>query len=147
MAFTAISVQYGYAITIPQVLMVTLPASVIGLLAASACSYRRGKDLDADPAFQERMNDPETRAYMFGSESTVLDREIPVSARRAVGIFFAAIVLIVVFAMFQNMLPTYTQVVPVGGATGDFHGITPDQLAQMGIVLSVSRQMKPTKAG
>ena len=64
----------------------------------------------------------------------MLDREIPDSARRAVGIFFAAIALIVVFAMFQNLLPTYTQVVAVNGVTGDFHGITPDQLAQMGIV-------------
>ena len=133
-AFTTISAQYGYDITIPRVLMVTLPASIIGLLAASACSYRRGKDLDADPIFQARMQDPETRAYMFGSESTMLDREIPDSARRAVGIFFAAIALIVVFAMFQNLLPTYTQVVAVNGVTGDFHGITPDQLAQMGIV-------------
>lgn len=133
-AFTTISAQFGYAITIPQVLMVTLPASIIGLLAASACSYHRGADLYKDPEFQKRLENAETRSYMFGSESTMLDRQISSSARRAVAIFFSAIVIIVVFAMFQHLLPHYTEVAAIKGATGDFHGISPDRLAQMGIL-------------
>ncbi|MBR1870129.1 MAG: C4-dicarboxylate ABC transporter, partial [Bacteroidales bacterium] len=48
-AFVSISNANGFAITIPQVLMVTIPACIIGLLCASAASYRRGKDLDKDP--------------------------------------------------------------------------------------------------
>lgn len=133
-AFTTISAQYGFDISIPRVLMVTIPATLIGLLAACACSYRRGLDLDLDPDFQKRLHDPVLREEMFGSEQTLLNREISPDARRAVGIFFAAIIVIVVFASFQNLLPSYPQVVPVSGATAGFHGITPTQLAQLGIV-------------
>lgn len=133
-AFTTISAQYGFDISIPRVLMITIPATLVGLLAACACSYRRGLDLDKDPSFQQRLQNPETREYMFGSEQTLLNREISTSARRAVGIFLAAIAIIVVFASFQNLLPSYPQVVAVSGATADFYGITPAQLAQLGIV-------------
>ena len=60
-AFTTISAQYGFDISIPRVLMVTIPATLAGLLAACACSYRRGLDLDLDPDFQKRLHDPVLR--------------------------------------------------------------------------------------
>lgn len=133
-AFATISAANGFDITIPRILMVTLPASVIGLLAASACSYKRGLDLDKDPQFQARLRNPETYQYMYGNEATLLDREIPASARRAVYIFLGAIALIVVYASCQSLLPTYSQVVAVNGATGTWNGLTAAQLVQLGIV-------------
>ena len=57
-AFVTISNANGYMVAIPQVLMVTLPACIIGLLLASVASYRRGKDLDKDPEFLKRKADP-----------------------------------------------------------------------------------------
>ena len=51
-AFVSISNNNGFDVSIPQVLMVTLPACLIGLIAASAASYNRGLDLDKDPAAQ-----------------------------------------------------------------------------------------------
>lgn len=133
-AFSTISAANGFDITIPQILVVTLPASIIGLLAASACSYKRGLDLDKDPRFQARLQDPEMREYMYGTSATVLDKEIPVSARRAVYIFAAAIAVIVLYASFQSLLPTYAQVAAIKGATGTWNGLTATQLAQLGIV-------------
>lgn len=133
-AFSTISVANGFDIAIPQILVVTLPASIIGLLAASACSYKRGLDLDKDPRFQARLQDPEMREYMYGTSATVLDKEIPVSARRAVYIFAAAIAVIVLYASFQSLLPTYAQVAAIKGATGTWNGLTATQLAQLGIV-------------
>lgn len=106
-AFVSISNANGFDITIPQVLLVTLPASIIGLLAASAASYRRGLDLDKDPVFQAKLKDPEQYEYIYGSTQTVLDREIPKSAKNAVYIFLASILLIVVFASFPSLLPKY----------------------------------------
>lgn len=133
-AFSTISAAYGHDIPIPRILLVTLPASLIGLMAAAACSYRRGADLDKDPGFQARLRTPETREYMYGSQATLLDRNIPPSARRAVYIFLGAIALIVLYASCQSLLPTYSQVVAVGGATGTWHGLTAAQLVQLGIV-------------
>lgn len=106
-AFATISSANGFNVKIPQILMVTLPASIIGLLAASACSYHRGLDLDKDPAFQARLKDPETYEYMYGASATSLDKKITPEAKRAVYVFLAAIAVIVLFASCQKLLPTF----------------------------------------
>ena len=106
-AFTTISAANGFNVTIPQVLMVTIPSCVIGLLAAAACSYRRGLDLDKDPKFQARLKDPEMYEYMYGSSSTVLDKKIDRSAKSAVAIFGLSLLVIVMFAIFPSLLPSY----------------------------------------
>ncbi len=113
-AFTAISSQYGFNITIPQVLAVTIPASLVGLLCASACSYKRGLDLDKDPDFQKRCADPAMYSYMYGSSVTTLDKQVSPRARRAVYVFLCALCVIVALAVFPALLPTY---VSADGAT------------------------------
>lgn len=67
-------------ITIPQILMVTVPSCLIGLMAAAFFSYHRGKDLDKDSKFQARLADPQMREYMYGSTATTLDKKLPSSA-------------------------------------------------------------------
>lgn len=133
-AFTTISSANGFNITIPQVLMVSIPACICGLIAASVCSYNRGLDLDKDPKFQARLKDPETYKYMYGSSATSLDKEIPASAKRAVYIFLGALVVIVVFATFQNLLPSYTEIKAVKGAA--------DMDLASGISISASQLVK-----
>lgn len=131
-AFTTISAANGFDITIPQVLMVTIPASVVGLLVASACSYRRGLDLDKDPKFQARLKDPETYNYMYGSSSTSLDKTITASAKRAVYIFLGAIAIIVVYASFQNLLPSFATTSIVDGEE-----VTTTTRLKMNIVIQI----------
>jgi len=97
-AFTTISAANGFDISIPQVLMVTIPACLIGLLAAAACSYKRGKDLDKDPEFQARLKDPEMYKYMYGENATLLDKVVSKEAKLSVGIFLLAILAIVILA-------------------------------------------------
>lgn len=106
-AFTTISAANGFDITIPQVLMVSLPSCVCGIIAASACSYNRGLDLDKDPEFQARLNDSETYKYMYGETVTSLGKKISKDAKRAVYIFLASIGIIVLFAAFPSLLPEY----------------------------------------
>ena len=100
-AFVTISNANGYMVTIPQVLMVTIPACVCGLMCAALASYKRGKDLDKDPQFQLRKADPETYQYMYGSHATTLDKTITKEAKASVFIFLAALVVIVLFAFCQ----------------------------------------------
>ena len=97
-AFTTISAANGFDITIPQVLMVTIPACLVGLLAAAACSYKRGKDLDKDPEFQARLKDPEMYKYMYGENATLLDKVVTKEAKASVIIFLCAILAIVILA-------------------------------------------------
>lgn len=100
-SFVVISNANGFDVNNLQVIAVTIPASIIGLLAASAASYRRGADLDKDPEFQARLKDPETREYMYGGSATVLDREISRPAKLSVWIFLASIAVIVLISVCQ----------------------------------------------
>lgn len=115
-AFVTISNANGFNINIPQVLMVSIPSCLMGLMAAAAFSFHRGLDLDKDPEFQKKLQDPETRAYIYGGGTTTLDKVIPPSAKRAVYIFLGAIGIIVLFAIFQDILPSYSAIKAVDGA-------------------------------
>ena len=108
-AFVSISNANGFDVTIPQVLMITIPACLCGLMAAAAASYKRGLDLDKDPVFQAKIADPEQRAYIYGNNATILDREIPQDAKNSVYIFLGALVAVVFFAIFLPKM-TYLHV-------------------------------------
>ena len=99
-AFVSISNANGFDVTIPQVLMITIPACLCGLMAAAAASYKRGKDLDKDPVFQAKLQDPEQRAYIYGNTATTLDKEISKEAKGSVYIFLGALLMVVMFAIF-----------------------------------------------
>lgn len=110
-AFASISAKNGFEVTNLQIIMVTIPACLCGLMAAAAASYRRGKDLDKDPVFQARLKDPVQYAYIYGSNATTLDKKISPSAKRAVYVFLMALGIIVVFSLTQmfgiNLLPEF----------------------------------------
>ena len=100
-AFVTISNANGYMVTIPHVLMVTIPACLIGLMCAAAASYNRGKDLSEDKDFQARIADPEQRQYIYGSNATTLDKVISKEAKASVYVFLASLLVIVAFAFCQ----------------------------------------------
>ncbi len=133
-AFVSISNANGFEITIPQVLMVSIPACLCGLMAAAALSYRRGLDLDKDPVFQARIKDPEQYKFVYGDSATTLNKTISPEAKRAVFIFLGALVIIVFFAIFQNALPAYNTLRAVKGGHDLFINenltLTVDQLLQ-----------------
>ena len=106
-AFVTISNANNFDITIPRVLMVSIPACICGLMAAAAASYHRGLDLDKDPVFQRKIADPEQRAFIYGSNATTLDKTIPQSAKNAVFIFLGALAVIVLFAAIPALLPSW----------------------------------------
>ena len=94
-------------LTIPQVLMITIPACLCGIFAAAVFSSKRGLDLDKDPKYQARLADPELKDYMFGSTATTLDKQLPATAKASVFMFLAALAVIVILATFPTLLPHY----------------------------------------
>ena len=106
-AFVTISNENGFGISIPGVLMISIPACLCGLMAAAAASYHRGLDLDKDPEFQKKIADPVQREYIYGSGATTLDKKISQSAKNAVFVFLAALAIIVLFAAVPSLLPSW----------------------------------------
>ena len=143
-AFSAISASNGFHVNNLQVIMVTIPACVCGLIAAAAASYHRGLDLDKDPKFQERLKDPVQYQYIYGNTVTTLDKKISQSSKNAVYIFLGALAIIVMFSIVQmfggNLLPSYDTVQAVKGGPASITlegGVTETakQLASAGIVM------------
>ncbi len=138
-AFVAISNANGFDVTIPQVLMVNIPACLCGLAAAAALSYKRGKDLDKDPEFQAKIADPVQREYIYGGSASALDKPVSKTAKASVFIFLGVLLCIITFAVFPDLLPDYETVKPVKGAENievmDGISISATHLAEEGILI------------
>lgn len=83
--------------------MVNIPATLVGVLLLSLYSNFRGKDLEKDPEFIERMNDPEFKAEIEKSFNTTLNEVIPTKSKVAVLMFFTVLLLIVLTAVFPEV--------------------------------------------
>ncbi len=90
-------------ITLLSILMVTVPATLFGTLLMSLYSMRRGKELDDDPEYQARLQDPVSRKKIETTTATSLDEVLPTKARNAVLLFISAIVCIVIIAMVPEI--------------------------------------------
>lgn len=95
--------QGGESLTLINILLVTLPATFLGLMAMCFYSLRRGKELEADPEYQRRLQDPIYRDQILNSTKTTLNDFIPQSSKNAVYIFLSSIVLIVVLALYEDI--------------------------------------------
>jgi anaerobic C4-dicarboxylate transporter DcuB len=102
--FLAMAAKNGHPVGLFDIIRVTLPAGIIGVLAAAAWSYNRGKELDEDPEFLERMKDPEF-AQALDASVTTLDQVIPLKAKLSVGLFFAGVLTIILIALKPGLLP------------------------------------------
>jgi anaerobic C4-dicarboxylate transporter DcuA len=92
---------------LPQILLVVIPASLIGLAAGTLSVAFRGKDLAEDPEYQERLAQgkltaPAARAEQAGPAS----RPAIVSC----AVFAAAIAAVVLIGIFPGLRPVYEQV-------------------------------------
>lgn len=110
-AFSTISIEQGFHVSNVQIILVTIPACIIGILCAVMASWKRGLDLDKDPKFLARIADPAQREYIYGSTATTLDKKIAPESKRAVYIFLAALAIVVIISvasmMGVNLLPSY----------------------------------------
>ena len=110
-AFSAISAENGFEVNNIQIVLISIPACLCGLMAAAAASYNRGLDLDKDPQFQARLKDPEQYNYIYGNSATTLDKKIAPEAKRAVYVFMLALGVIVMLSVLQifeiNILPSW----------------------------------------
>jgi anaerobic C4-dicarboxylate transporter DcuB len=89
---------------IGDILLVIIPASLIGLIAASLVEMRYGKELDDDPEYQRRVAAGEVPAVDL---SAIEARELPPVAKRSTMIFLAGIAVIVLLGMVERLRPAF----------------------------------------
>jgi anaerobic C4-dicarboxylate transporter DcuB len=86
-------------------LSVTIPSTLAGVLMIGIFSWFRGKDLDKDEAFQQRIADPEQRKAVYGTSDTLLNKQLARDQWTAMWIFIGAIVLVAILGAFQSLRP------------------------------------------
>ncbi|GIU47473.1 anaerobic C4-dicarboxylate transporter [Shewanella sairae] len=101
----ASSMENNLDISLIDVLLVTIPSTLIGVLVASAWSLNRGKDLDKDPEFQARLQDEDFRNSLIDTESDSSDSAKNNStAKKGLSIFLLGILSVIALAMFGDQL-------------------------------------------
>lgn len=93
-------------ITLGSVLMVTMPATVLGLFCACLIVNKMGKELKDDPHYQRLLQDPEyvkqNHAYTSAD-----DIQISPTAKTSVGLFLFGALLVVIMGTFPSLRPMF----------------------------------------
>ena len=104
-AFLAKAPVAGTPIGFIQLISVTIPSTLMGVLAIGIFSWFRGKDLDQDERFQAYIADPENRKRVYGDSVTLLDKKLTRDQWTAMWIFIGAIVVVAVLGAFADLRP------------------------------------------
>jgi len=99
--FLAFAAKTSHPVGLLDIIKITMPAGLIGLLAAALWSVNRGKDLDHDPEFLKRFEDPEFRKSLDVSVTT-LDKQLPPKAKLSVFLFLAGVAPIILLALDKD---------------------------------------------
>ncbi|MCR8685914.1 anaerobic C4-dicarboxylate transporter [Campylobacter sp. 1569] len=91
-----------------DLLAITIPSTLVGVLAIGIFSWFRGKDLDKDADFQARIKDPEQREYIYGDSKTLLGQKLPTIQWVAMWIFLGAIAIVAILGAFPELRPQFT---------------------------------------
>ncbi|EKB9601076.1 anaerobic C4-dicarboxylate transporter [Campylobacter felis] len=97
-----------------NLLQITIPSTLAGVLCIGIFSWFRGKDLDKDEEFQNKLKDPEFKQYVYGDSKTLLGVKLANSQWVAMWIFLGAIALVALLGVFDNLRPNWGQVVKNG---------------------------------
>ena len=95
-----------------DLLKITVPSTLCGVLAIGIFSWFRGKDLDKDQEFQEKLKDPEFKKYVYGDSASLLDKKLPQSSWNAMWIFFGAILVVALLGYFKELRPSFEKSTP-----------------------------------
>ena len=93
----------GFDITLFDILKITIPATIVGVLVGALFSMKVGKELVEDPEYQKRLKEG-----LFNSKKVeIQDVKNKRSAMLSVIIFILATAFIVLFGSFEGMRPSF----------------------------------------
>jgi anaerobic C4-dicarboxylate transporter DcuA len=105
-ATAAMVVILGYPGALVDIMMICIPACIIGILIGCFSVFKKGVELNDDPVFIEKMKDPE---FALSMEADIEGHEKPLKsgAKTSVLIFSFAIILIVIAGAFPSLVPGF----------------------------------------
>ena len=98
-----LSMLSGYGISLMDILMVSVPCTLIGVLAGALYSLRVGKELKDDPEYQRRMASGELGNEHYRTNEVANPRK----AALAVSFFLMATLGIVLFGSMESLRPIF----------------------------------------
>lgn len=106
-AAAMLTVLAGTPIGLGNILIVAIPATLIGVIVGILFVWKRGKELENDPEFQERMKDPAFVKNLEGSGEKTNTTLAP-GAIKSVIIFALAVIAVVILGSFPDLLPVFS---------------------------------------
>ncbi len=94
-----------FGITLFDILKISIPATLTGVLVAAMFSLKKGKELCDDPEYQRRLKNGEITV-----RSQNVDAQNPLNRKKAIAsilIFLAATVSVVLFGSLNSLRPTF----------------------------------------
>lgn len=101
-----LTVLAASGIKLTDILMICIPATLIGVIVGVLFVWKRGKELSEDPEFLERMKDPNFAKNLEGAEQKN-EAALPPGAIKSVIIFGLAVMSVVVLSSFPQLLPAF----------------------------------------
>lgn len=102
-----------YDFELIDIIKITLPAAIIGIVLSSFVVNKLGKELRDDPEVQERIRSGQLETAGAGGPGA-LKLESTTSGRNAALIFLAGVAAIVVFGLFKGIRPDAADGSPLG---------------------------------
>ncbi len=93
----------GFNISLLNILMITIPATLFGVFLGALYSLKVGKELEEDPEYQKRFREGLIDNTHYELKNIANKRQ----ALTSVLIFIAATVFIVIFGSFDNLRPSH----------------------------------------
>lgn len=92
-----------------DLLKITIPSTLCGILGIGIFSWFRGKDLDKDPEFQEKIKNPEFKKYVYGSDENASLLGVKLDGKKwlAMWIFLGVIAIVAILGYFGNLRPSF----------------------------------------
>lgn len=99
-----IAVFSGLHVSALDILLITVPGTILGCLVGCLFVYKRGHDLETDPEFQRRVAEGEFESVKTGERTISI---ISKTAKKALMIFISGIILVVVLGSVPELRPVW----------------------------------------
>ena len=104
-----LTVLSASGIKLGDILMVCIPSTLIGVFVGILFVLKRGKELDVDPEFLERMKDPAFAKNLDPEENQNTTILLKPGATKSVIIFGMAVLAVVLVGSFPFLLPEFSE--------------------------------------
>jgi anaerobic C4-dicarboxylate transporter DcuB len=106
-AMLALTTVKPYNFDLVQILSITIPACLVGIIVTALIVGRMGKDLDDDPEVQAKIASGELAAPGGAEGDAVAELTYTAAGRNSAIVFLLGVVVIVILGLFPDLRPAF----------------------------------------